>query len=419
VTDQRQGDLGDHLAVLWRWKWLIVAGTAACVLVTGVVTFFMPRVYRIEMILDTGDLSGPQVQAVDRLVARLASPVTSPAKPDGGGLVLGAEFRPPFMVVIRTDTRVPAEAVGPMRDVAAAVLNDLNRIGKKQQDDVEMKVTALRARVEALRHDLDLQIDELRSEAGSRLRGTRTRLDFVTGQVKSLRQERGLLEQRAASLRQTIKELSGLRAEALRQGDPARAAALLAELGRGIEAAEADLLKVEREVTADIPLRLARMEREERAFTEAVVALETLGRALQPARIADGSGLDRIRDSVSQAILTGVVDGSTLTAMTRRIEFELIDHIKRAIKETDTLLRDAPPTRAPQLLMPPQAPGFVVQPRRKVALAVSGVVGLVSSVLLAFVAEYVGGVARRRKAPGGPEPGLGAEARPGISRDPA
>lgn len=55
--NEREPELIDYLAVLWRWKWLVVGGTLAGLLVAGLVTWQQPRIYRVVAVMETGDVS--------------------------------------------------------------------------------------------------------------------------------------------------------------------------------------------------------------------------------------------------------------------------------------------------------------------------------------------------------------------------
>ena len=50
-------ELMDYLRVIWKWKYLIVAGTLICAVAAGVISFSMPKVYRISMVLQPGMLT--------------------------------------------------------------------------------------------------------------------------------------------------------------------------------------------------------------------------------------------------------------------------------------------------------------------------------------------------------------------------
>jgi LPS O-antigen subunit length determinant protein (WzzB/FepE family) len=50
-------ELMDYLRVMWKWKYLIIAGSFICAIVGGVISFSMPKVYRINMVLQPGVLT--------------------------------------------------------------------------------------------------------------------------------------------------------------------------------------------------------------------------------------------------------------------------------------------------------------------------------------------------------------------------
>jgi len=50
-------ELMDYLRVIWKWKYLIVAGTLICAVAGGVISFSMPKVYSIDMLIRPGILT--------------------------------------------------------------------------------------------------------------------------------------------------------------------------------------------------------------------------------------------------------------------------------------------------------------------------------------------------------------------------
>lgn len=50
-------ELMDYLRVIWKWKYLIVAGTLICTVAAGVISYSMPKLYRIDMLVQPGILS--------------------------------------------------------------------------------------------------------------------------------------------------------------------------------------------------------------------------------------------------------------------------------------------------------------------------------------------------------------------------
>lgn len=47
-------NLIDYLRVLWKWKWLVVAGTLICAVVAAVISLQMPKIYQISTLIEPG-----------------------------------------------------------------------------------------------------------------------------------------------------------------------------------------------------------------------------------------------------------------------------------------------------------------------------------------------------------------------------
>ena len=47
-------NLIDYLKVLWKWKWLIIAGTLICAVAAAVISLQMPRIYEVSALIEPG-----------------------------------------------------------------------------------------------------------------------------------------------------------------------------------------------------------------------------------------------------------------------------------------------------------------------------------------------------------------------------
>lgn len=54
-------DLIDYINVLWRWKKMIIIGTLSCMLIAGVFSFLLPRVYLLKTIIEIGSMENDGV----------------------------------------------------------------------------------------------------------------------------------------------------------------------------------------------------------------------------------------------------------------------------------------------------------------------------------------------------------------------
>jgi capsular polysaccharide biosynthesis protein len=47
-------NLIDYLKVLWKWKWLIIAGTLVCAVIAAVISLRMPEIYEVSTVIEPG-----------------------------------------------------------------------------------------------------------------------------------------------------------------------------------------------------------------------------------------------------------------------------------------------------------------------------------------------------------------------------
>jgi len=47
-------NLIDYLRVIWKWKWLIIAGVLICVIVAAIISLQMPKIFEVSMVIEPG-----------------------------------------------------------------------------------------------------------------------------------------------------------------------------------------------------------------------------------------------------------------------------------------------------------------------------------------------------------------------------
>ena len=55
--DEDEIALIDLLRVIWKWKWLIIAGTLICAVAAAVYAYQLPKIYQVDMIIEPGIIS--------------------------------------------------------------------------------------------------------------------------------------------------------------------------------------------------------------------------------------------------------------------------------------------------------------------------------------------------------------------------
>ena len=237
--DEREPELIDYLAVLWRRKWLVVGGTIAGLLVAGLVTWLQPRTYRVVATIETGDVSEPEAE---RLAMRLnigsfeeAEQGAKTSVPGGGRLA--AEYRKPLVIQLSLETTAPAAAAERVEQAAGRAIEELNRLLTVQHGETEAGLSGVRAEIE-------------------RLQSVRT-----------------LRERRAEALRRSVERLQKARSDVSRRANDAATALVFARLSDEIDQREAALAEVELELTTDLPQKLQNLNRQTEVVTRKMAAI--------------------------------------------------------------------------------------------------------------------------------------------------
>jgi uncharacterized protein involved in exopolysaccharide biosynthesis len=273
--EQHEPELIDYLAVLWRWRWLVMIGTLAGVLVAGIVTWSRPPTYRVVATIEGGDVAE---QEVERLVTRLnlgsfrdVQEGTGPAP-----RVVG-EYRRPLVIQLSLDTDSPAAAARILERTAGRAIDELTRLLSIQQEKDEAELGTIRSEV-------------ARQESIRRVR-----------------------ERRAEALRRSVERLQKARVDASGRVSDAGTALVFIRLSDDIDAKELMLAEVERELTTDIPRKLEDLSRQGEAVTRRMAAVRRPRLAVVP----EGSQPPiRPRPKLNLAIgLTGGLLGSMLLAL--------------------------------------------------------------------------------------------------------
>jgi hypothetical protein len=164
--------------VVWRWRWVIASGTLCCMVAAGLVTFAVPRSYRVRTVIETGDLGDEYAKDVERLVRRVnafdersgGQPVAADrpliqqfaASRPLAGSQASPEPRMPLVLEMSLTTQLPDQVVPEFRRSAERLVADLTAMMSIQEaryaaiarraDDLRASLVLMRAaRDEALR----------------------------------------------------------------------------------------------------------------------------------------------------------------------------------------------------------------------------------------------------------------------------
>jgi hypothetical protein len=106
-----------------------------------------------------------------------------------------------------------------------------------------------------------------------------------------------------------------------------------------------------------------------------------------------GGDLSQVRRVAFQLMPPGSADAVALERALRRIEIEIPEKLRALKRQTE---RGGQAMRDARVLVPPRLPDAPIRPRMMLNLAAAALAGLVASVLLTFVTEYLGQARQRR-----------------------
>ena len=160
-------DLREYVWLLWKSRRLLVAGTAASVLLMAALTWAVPRFYRVSLRIDAGTialLQYPELNLLIEAVDRNQFPADGAMFTEMVPKALTVRFRPPTSIDFEVMTKDPADAVARLPKLADAVVKELNaRFTRYQQGrvalyaEIEQAQTDARAKWAALRLMLEVQ----------------------------------------------------------------------------------------------------------------------------------------------------------------------------------------------------------------------------------------------------------------------
>ena len=240
--EQPEPELIDYLAVLWRWRWLVVAGTAAGLLLAGLVTWTQSPTYRLVATIEGGDVIEPELE---RLVTRLNLGSFADA-PEGMGTRVAAEYRKPLVIQLSVETSSPQVTIPTLERTAGRAVEELTRILRAQQEKDEA------------------ELGNIRSEIG--------------------RQEalKRFSERRVEALRRSLDRLQKLRADASNRPNDAATTLLFIRLSEEIENKESTLASLEQDLAVEIPRKLGDWSRQAEVVTRRMAAVRRPRLAVGP-----------------------------------------------------------------------------------------------------------------------------------------
>ena len=159
------GEFGlfDYIRMVWRWRWLVLAGALAGALVALLVTMLAGTSYRVVAAVDAGDLKEGRDRDLDRLAARLtAGLIELPGSAAGEPLPrVTAQYRRPYTIEVSVESRRAADGMAAVERATAAALREVNRLYELQRTEEGVREEVLQARLDRLRREQSFREERL------------------------------------------------------------------------------------------------------------------------------------------------------------------------------------------------------------------------------------------------------------------
>jgi len=201
-------NLIDYLKVLWKWKWLIIAGTLICAVAAAVISLRMPKIYEISTVIEPGiadvkdDGSFTYIDSVANITGKINGDIYSkriqkalnldPLKT--GVKFKSANVKGANMVNISSqwqevDTELGVKATGQLVQLLS---DSYGKIIERRKGDYDKQLTLKMSSIEKTQNDIKLQqatlktIRQRKGELSEEIKGVKENTEKIVQQRDSL-----------------------------------------------------------------------------------------------------------------------------------------------------------------------------------------------------------------------------------------
>ncbi|MBW1795885.1 MAG: hypothetical protein JRF30_11830 [Deltaproteobacteria bacterium] len=194
-------ELMDYLRVMWKWKYLIMAGTLICAVAAGVISFSTPKVYRIDMVIQPGILTmneagkGVYVDSPKNIKAMIEAGTFDRVILDH----IGESNNHVLPKSLKFKTNIPKNS----NALKVSYETSNVKLGLKALDHLHQLLLRNSERVEYFRNRYETQIGLKKDQVGDcearrralqqHIKNIQKRMDELTSQIEFIRSKRNLL----------------------------------------------------------------------------------------------------------------------------------------------------------------------------------------------------------------------------------
>ncbi len=385
-------ELMDYLVVLWKRKWLIIAGTLACAIVAGIVALSMTNVFRVSTLISVGRTETGFVEEESLLlesinsipfrekIAQKLSLTLEDMREDRFFQISPSKDGDILLLKIIRDTADPDRAIKILGVVNEEIIkNHHERIQKDRktlQDLIAINESKIRI--------TEVQIEALQNELQERITLDQDRIKDTESEIETLKKEisdkiiinekwidikiekQKALENQLAEIEEEIKTLKEIRNSIIeRKLEEIDVVGMVAYFN-DLQARFNSAYSTRSQIIDQIPSQI-------QSYYSNIVALE--------ASLANLGGLPLRIKSYQEHIATLKARLIDLNGLPFEIESYKEDIIDVQIKLNQV--------QETEIINPPHSSGSHIAPSRRNIVAVAGALGLLVFVFLVFFLEYI------------------------------
>lgn len=388
-------NLIDYLQVVWRWKYLIIAGTLISALAAAVISLYMPKVYAVEMVLAPGVLekaeggkniyvdSVPNIEAVIRhrgVEHQILNSIDASDNPPKSLLFKTSIPRGGNMIAVSYETSDIDQGLHILKDLQRLLLEKYSRRVEHLKEGHNLKIelksnelTGLANQITMIRNDISVVEAEYKARAEQIQRSIsviKTQIEGRKNQIKNLEQKISDIVLETSRIEKNTDRLIKGRGELLSGLEGEDNTLSLTVYNSSIQQSIAHLNSLRGELT-DTRYRLDREKVE-----------------IERAKI-DILGLEAQKEDLKREIK-------------HKIEGLKLEIKDVETKKDDTLYRlkisefERNSVQNIQIIQPPISRPYPIGPNKTVNVMIASVLGLFVMLFSAFFLEYLGKQKSRR-----------------------
>jgi len=388
-TDEVQ--LIDLLLVLWKKKWLIIVGTLICVVTAGIVAFIMPKVYEVSSSIEVGKVEDKFIEEApvvsqkikntslrEKIAQELSIPLEDISQEDFLK-VFSENGKNSLVITTKIETDKPDQGIKILKIINQTILKDHQKKIEEAKKELLDKIALNQNKIK----DTEAQIESLKKELLDKIAIEERR-------IKIKEEKRKTLEKQLSDVQKEIVALQKIR-EKISKGEIEKVDVVgMVAYFNDFQARLNSLYYTQSQIVDQIPSQIQSYRENIATLRARLVNLDGLPRqilsyeeeiATLQGRLEELNGLPlKIRSYEEEiTVLRGKLvklDDLPLQIQSYRENIATLEGKLEKIKET-------------KIIDPPHRSIYPVKPKKKIILAVAGIVGLLISILLVFLFDYV------------------------------